>query len=155
MNILHVEDSLSDHVMLRELFRLASSDTAFEGEEIRFTHVTSLRKAKDVYDSSNFDFVLLDVELPDSCGVESISEFLTGTRSAATVVVLTGHANFKAAYEAGLRGAMGYLSKDTSEDQKICGCKCALGIAERRKIDRDNFKSLALGALKEFKECLK
>lgn len=72
------------------------------------TSAGDLRAARQFARDLDFDFALLDLNLPDGCGMELLKEgALTGTG----VVILTANSNVQSAVEAMKLGALDYLVK--------------------------------------------
>ena len=109
LHVLLVEDDLVQADMVRALLR--------DGQEPTFqiTHATSIAEAKDQLCSGNaFDVVLLDLTLPDSQGLPSLTGLLGETKDV-PIVVLTGLDDQTLAVEAARRGAQDYLVKHEIE----------------------------------------
>jgi response regulator RpfG family c-di-GMP phosphodiesterase len=106
LQILHVEDDPMDvrlfGMMLREL---AVPDDAVQ-------RVPSLRGALDALADDTIDLVFLDLDLPDSRGLET-AERLLAARTDVAVVVLTGNRDEELGVQAVALGAQDYLIKDT------------------------------------------
>ncbi|MHA1863151.1 MAG: response regulator, partial [Candidatus Thorarchaeota archaeon] len=73
--------------------------------------VDTLDKARKMLEKGNIDLVLLDLGLPDSDGLETVTETIAHAPSV-PVVVLTGLDDYKRAMEAINIGAQDYLAKD-------------------------------------------
>lgn len=104
LNILLVEDSASDAVLLQEC--LTQNDLG----EFRFTHLETLSSALEQLRREKFDVLLLDLSLPDSNG----SETFMRARAAAPhlpIVVLTGVEDEAVGLEAVRGGIQDYLIK--------------------------------------------
>jgi len=112
LRVLLVEDSASDAVLLQEHLL----DVGFERFEV--THVERLTEALDRLGKQTFDVVLLDLSLPDSCGVETL---LRTQREAPGVplVVLTGLSDQMLAIEAVRQGVQDYLIKGQTDERQI------------------------------------
>src|SRR5262245_5683689 len=82
--LLLVEDNPGDADIVRERF-VAVPDYAFE-----FTHVTRLQDALNTLDRTPMDFVLLDLNLPDSTGIETLRRLRRVCEDVA-IVVLSGN----------------------------------------------------------------
>ncbi len=83
LKILLVEDSVTDARLLREHILLSGVG------DIYINNVMSLQQAIDFLKSNQVDATLLDLTLPDSSGLETISRFRTA-RPDMPIVVLTG-----------------------------------------------------------------
>lgn len=104
LNILLVEDSASDAVLLQEC--LTQNDLG----EFKFTHLETLSGALEHLRREKFDVLLLDLSLPDSNGPETFMR----ARAAAPhlpIVVLTGVEDEAVGLEAVRGGIQDYLIK--------------------------------------------
>lgn len=104
IRVLLVEDDLGDADLLCELLELADS-THFQ--------VTQSRRLKDALQSlsqESFDVVLLDLSLPDSHGLETVSQIYTQAPTL-PIVILSGLEDESVAIEALQKGAQDYLVK--------------------------------------------
>ena len=106
LHILLVEDNPGD-ARLVELFLAEAAGPATE-----VLHATTLAEARRLYDAGGIDLVLLDLCLPDSCGMETVDAFVDG---GVPVVVLSGTGDEATALEALRRGAEESLSKSGLE----------------------------------------
>ena len=104
MRILLVEDSPSDADLLCEGLQ---QDNA---RLFAVTVVTRLASALDQLESRPFDAVLLDLSLPDSCGLQALVR-LHQVVPRVPIVVLTGLNDEATAIEAARQGAEDYLVK--------------------------------------------
>ncbi|WP_339861174.1 response regulator [Thalassospira alkalitolerans] len=135
--ILLVEDNPGDAFLVKTLLEET-------GEQFVIEHRSDLASAMKLLNSSasngQFDVVLLDLTLPDSSGVETISRVRSCLNSA-PVVVLTGHKDEELAFEALQHGAEDYLTKEFPDGRTI-----------RRSIRYAIERSRADQALKESEE---
>jgi signal transduction histidine kinase len=104
IHILLVEDNPADARLLRE--SLAESRAA----PFELTHVERLDAALARLDAERFDVVLLDLSLPDSAGLDTLSR-AHARFPGVPIVVLTGQADKELALEAIRQGAQDYLVK--------------------------------------------
>lgn len=104
IQVLMVEDDEDDALLTSSALR--------ESERDRFhvTAVTTLAAGVDHLRTRSPDVVLLDLFLPDSRGLESLTTLRTHTEQT-PIVVLTGLADEAMAVEALQRGAQDYLAK--------------------------------------------
>ena len=105
MRILLVEDSPSDAAMLAALLK------EVEPDGIAMTHATRLGSALGLPDEPAFDVILLDLNLPDSIGLETVA----GARQrwpGMPIVVRTGTAESAAGLQSLRHGAQDYIVKD-------------------------------------------
>lgn len=135
--ILLVEDNPGDAFLVRTLLEET-------GEPFDIEHRSDLSSAMAVLNGTDadaiFDVVLLDLTLPDSSGVTTISRIRSCTNTA-PVVVLTGHKDEELAFEALQHGAEDYLTKEFPDGRTI-----------RRSIRYAIERSRAERALKESEE---
>ncbi|MGE5816875.1 MAG: ATP-binding protein [Deltaproteobacteria bacterium] len=101
MRVLLVEDNEDDAILIRE--ELSETNIEIERAEL-------LSTALDRVAGGGVDAVLLDLSLPDSCGLDTIERVLNKAPGV-PIVVLTGFNDEEAAVEAVERGAQDYLIK--------------------------------------------
>jgi len=111
LQLLLVEDNPSDVYLITELLKFS---------QLKFDVRRSSRLAEAIRlsNENNFDVILLDLGLPDSMGLETISRirsfnFLT------PVIVLTGLDDTEAALISVKEGAQDYLEKNNLTSEKI------------------------------------
>jgi PAS domain S-box-containing protein len=104
ITILLVEDNPGDACLVRELLRGHDSLRA------EIIHVQRLREAVEELSRSTVDVILLDLSLPDSQGLQTVSRMLEAAPEV-PVVVLTGQHDDELAREAVRAGAQDYLVK--------------------------------------------
>lgn len=95
----------------------------------------------DDLDTLNPDIILLDIELPDSNGLDLIPSIIKNERS--KVLILTSHDNFELVKKSLLLGASGFLNKD---------CDANVLLSALRSVDTDGFfidPSLTSGIMEE------
>jgi signal transduction histidine kinase len=105
IQILLVEDSSTDANLLRQVFLRARQ----QGWEL--SHVERLSYAIDACCDRPFDVVLLDLHLPDSDGLETITRFRDAVPNL-PIVVLTATDDEELALQVMASGAQDYLVKD-------------------------------------------
>jgi signal transduction histidine kinase len=105
VQILLVEDSSTDANLFRQAFLRANRP------DWNLSHVDRLSYAINVCCDRPFDVVLLDLHLPDSSGLETITEFRAALPDLA-IVVLTATDDEELALQAMANGAQDYLVKD-------------------------------------------
>ena len=104
-NILVVEDDLVDvELVRRQLGQLRRP--RFKVENAQY-----LKDAMEMLEQESFDAVLLDLNLPDSCSLESVHQ-VKAAWSSGPVIVLTGLDEECLGIDAIRHGAEDYLSKD-------------------------------------------
>ncbi|MBI5440701.1 MAG: response regulator [Deltaproteobacteria bacterium] len=104
LRILLVEDNPGDARLIREYFR-DPSPNPFEIES-----AGTLEEALERLTTGAFDVVLLDLDLPDSRGFDTLAA-ATGAAPRVATIVLTGFDDDETAVEAVRRGAQDYLLK--------------------------------------------
>jgi predicted DNA binding protein/CheY-like chemotaxis protein len=104
VSILHVEDRPSDARLVRELLKGSPST------EFNLMHADRLDKALEMLRSKTPDAILLDLDLPDSHGLETL-EKVRNSISNVPIIVCTSLSDEKVAFEAISRGAQDYLIK--------------------------------------------
>jgi len=123
-----VEDSPSDADLLQEHL----VEVSFERFVV--THVTRLEDALTQLHAAAFDVVLLDLTLPDSCGVETCSR-LQSQAPDVPVVVLTGVSDQQLAVEAVRHGVQDYLIKGQTDARQIA--RAIRYAIERQQMEKD------------------
>jgi DNA-binding NtrC family response regulator len=101
--ILIVEDNPAD----ARLYQLALAESSYC--DFSLTIVDTAAKAIDALKSVQFDAVLLDLNLPDSTGLDTLSKVQRAT--AAQIVVTTGTQDEKLGFDAIQAGAADFLPK--------------------------------------------
>jgi signal transduction histidine kinase len=109
LSILLVEDNPGDANLVEHHLRRGSYPGVSDQHAV--THVESLEAALGAVEESTFDFVLLDLGLPECSGVDTLERLLPQV-STVPVVVLTGLDDKQTAVEAIQKGAQDYLPKD-------------------------------------------
>ncbi|MEW6324938.1 MAG: response regulator [Nitrospirota bacterium] len=104
LRVLVVEDNPGDARLIREMFA--------DGGARRFTmtHVERLQEALTKLKEEEHDVVLLDLSLPDSHGLDTVTRIAAAAPDM-PVVVLTGHGDEAAGLQAVQRGVHDYLVK--------------------------------------------
>ncbi len=129
VEILLVEDNVGDARLVEILLSEAVSSVDFE-----VVHSECLGEALERLEETGFGVILLDLSLPDSSGLETVSRM----RSAAPrtpIVVLSGRDDEEIALEAVQRGAQDYLIKGQSDSNLIA--RSILYSIERKKTQED------------------
>jgi len=129
--VLLVEDNLSEAKLVDRMLRRAS---------IRYelTHVESVEAAKRTLSELDFDALLLDLTLPDSHELSSVSDLVAVTNS--PIIVMSGQEEEKTAIDALSAGAQDYLLKSNANTEII---HRAIGYAIERKISEERLTYLA------------
>ncbi|MCP5419506.1 MAG: response regulator [Gammaproteobacteria bacterium] len=123
LRVLVVEDSPSDLLMLRTMLMDASRETNPLVPDLRLYQATSLAQTLSYLETAPFDILLLDLNLPDSQGLETFRRLKESSHEAA-VVVLTGLADNTLAVEAIRHGAQDYLIKDHLDSNLLVRSLC-------------------------------
>ena len=104
MNVLLVEDDANDAALLRSLLKRQRRAA------IELEHVSSLKTALEQLACGAPDIVLLDLNLPDSSGLESVQK-IQAANSDVPIVVLSGQDDEEFAIEILNHGVQDYLVK--------------------------------------------
>lgn len=112
INVLLVEDSPSDALIVREELAAAS------GVRFMVTHVVELKEALQRLKTGSFDVVLSDLGLPDSDGMKTF-EGLHRTAPGLPIIILSGRNDEMMAVEAVQAGAQDYLVKGHGEENGL------------------------------------
>ena len=110
--ILVVEDNRADAVLLQEML-MRNAQGQFD-----LSWTSSLRETLDRIERESFDAVLLDLSLPDSHGLDTITRLCT-TVPAMPILVITGLTDEQIATEAVRCGAEDYLVKGQTDARSI------------------------------------
>ena len=113
IDALLIEDNLVD----AQLFEALVSSAEFD--QLTLHHTQRFHDALDTIADNCFDIVLLDLSLPDGCGVDLVKQ-LKERIPQIPIVVLTGLKDESMAVEALQEGAQDYLVKtDTFSPQRL------------------------------------
>lgn len=127
--ILYVEDDPA-HARLVDVYLSDIPELKYE-----YQHVTSLKDAKEKLSSeSGYSVVLLDLGLPDSNGLDTLSAMLHDFPEA-NIIVLTGQDDEELGLNAVKQGAQDYLVKGKI-DEKILGTSLRYSIERNQIIGR-------------------
>ena len=113
VRILLVEDNPADSRLVDVQLSEAASSADFE-----VTYAERLDEALEHLNETEFDVILLDLSLPDSSGLETVSRMRTAA-SRAPLVVLSGQEDEEVALEALHMGAQDYLIKGQGDGNLI------------------------------------
>jgi DNA-binding response OmpR family regulator len=112
MKSLLVEDNPADARLIREMLKEARPET------VEVEHVARLGEAVTRLGQAAFDVVLLDLNLPDSQGMQTLTAAQKAQRSL-PIVVLTGLDDERLALEIVRAGAQDYLVKGRFDSQLL------------------------------------
>jgi two-component system, OmpR family, sensor kinase len=129
--VLLVEDNLGDALLLRESLRELGGPLPFD-----LTHVGRLEEGLRSARRETFDAILLDLSLPDACGVETVVR-MQEAAPRLPIVVLTGLDDNAAALDAVRAGAQDYLVKGEIDGRLLVR---ALGYAIERKLTQEEIE---------------
>jgi len=93
-------------------------DTLSERMEIRGMNVNTADNAESAVtalDNSEYDAIVLDLQMPDMNGIEML-KLIKKSRPDAQVILLTGHATLDAGIQAMKLGAMDFMEKPANID---------------------------------------
>ncbi len=113
VRMLLIEDNPADSRLVDVLLSEAASSADFE-----VTYAERLDEALEHLGETEFDVILLDLSLPDSSGLETVSRMRTAA-SRAPLVVLSGHEDEEVALKALHMGAQDYLIKGQGDGNLI------------------------------------
>lgn len=110
--ILLVEDNPADAALFKELLECV--------QDFKFTsqHVRTLKAALDATDQEEFDCIILDLNLPDSLGLDTFKIMREHAPSIA-IVMLTGQSDRDLIMRALREGADNYLIKGSCDGNRI------------------------------------
>jgi|WetSurMetagenome_2_1015567.scaffolds.fasta_scaffold174195_2 signal transduction histidine kinase len=112
LKILIIEDSVSDAALLQEEI-LQCNPGAY-----RINAANSLKQAEKYFKEDIVEAVLLDLNLPDSAGLETVQKVMT-SQPDVPIVVLTGFDDEKTGIEAVRMGAQDYLVKGKTDGRLL------------------------------------
>jgi diguanylate cyclase (GGDEF)-like protein len=128
IRILLVEDDPDDVLLLKEALAEASA------QPCRVTHAGRLKTGLELLAKGGVDVVLLDLNLPDSRGLDTL-EILLSRTPRVPVVVMSGLADEALALEAVAQGAQDYLVKGKQDGPGIV--RIAYYAVERHRLSQD------------------
>jgi PAS domain S-box-containing protein len=127
-HILLVEDNPADARLVREQL-----NTGFGTYSFHLTHVSTLDKAKEILQTSEFQAILLDLNLPGTNGLETLTR-IRPANPRIPIVVLTGTEDEPLGLEAIKLGAQDYIPK--SQMNSVLLPRVLLYAIEREKSDQ-------------------
>lgn len=132
INVLLIEDDDIDaQIVRRTLAKASQGNTQYLVE-----HCSLMASAIERYPSVAPDVILVDLNLPDSSGKETIDQIL-GVASGTPVIALTGMEDDRFAIEAVRLGAADYLTKSNCNDSSL---HRAISYAIERRLINDRLK---------------
>lgn len=130
--LLLVEDQPGDALILQKII------SRIEEPSFKIVRVDCLKKSLDRLTENTFDIILLDLNLPDSTGLKTLTR-LHKEANQIPIVVLTGLYDKQIALEAIKQGAQDYLHKDKlNEDMLLRVIRYAI---ERNRIKLESQES--------------
>lgn len=112
LHVLLVEDSPTDAQLFQHVFLRAAIGTW------SLVHAERLSEAVDYCQNQSFDVALLDLRLPDSDGLETITQFNQAAPEI-PIIILTATDDEELALQAMAQGAQDYLVKDQVTTQLL------------------------------------
>lgn len=104
LKLLLIEDNIGDFILVSEYLKMVLPDS-------KLVHAKTLMTALTAMGKNHFDIILLDLSLPDSNGVDSITEIITLAQGR-PVIVLTGFSDKQFGIHSLKLGVQDYLIKD-------------------------------------------
>jgi len=112
ISILHVEDSNADAMLIKMALKQAANT------QYALTRVIDIASAVSFLKNNKVDVILLDLNLPDAQGLDSLKQLRIVAKNIA-IVLLTGCDDEQSALMAIKNGAQDYLLKDELTAQNI------------------------------------
>jgi diguanylate cyclase (GGDEF)-like protein len=134
LDVLLVEDNLGDARLIHEM--LAERQNS---EVCRLFHVTTLKAALEKCSEVHFNAILLDLNLPDTSGLDTIKQFHEAFPQI-PIVVLTGLSDNVVSFLSMQHGALNYVVKDECTASLLVR---TIQYAIERKRVEEHFKHLA------------
>lgn len=113
MNILLVEDNPGDSRLICEMLK------DYEFIKYSITVTEKLATALIILDDHMFDLIILDLNLPDSNGIESLDAVVAATTEISPIIILTGINDEILGYSAIEHGAKDFLVKGTINSTQL------------------------------------
>ncbi len=128
IKILLVEDEWA-HAKLVEVFLAGTTQL-----EVDITHVLSLKECLETLNKGSYDVVLLDLNLGDSKGINTLENLFENSPNA-SVVLLTGNDDERVGITAIQKGAQDFLNKNHLDTATLT--KAVLYAHQRKKLQTD------------------
>ena len=135
IKILLVEDNPGDARLIKELLL----GPTYFGANYQPSQVETLRAATQMCTSDRFDVILLDLNLPDSTGLETLTS-LNGMFPQIPIIVLTGLNDMELTMQSVQHGAQDYVTKEECTSQLLT--RVVHYAIERKRVE-EQFKHLA------------
>lgn len=113
-----LRNKLLDVLVVEDNPAMAELIESYLERQFRVRHVGTLARALQVVRATRPDAVLLDLSLPDSEGLDTLSRLKRAAESI-PIIVLTGHADPLSAIAAVQRGAHEYLVKWSADSDLL------------------------------------
>jgi len=110
LKILSVEDDPISLTLIRETFKYYEDANLINMANFELTNVETLAEALESLSRNSFDLVLMDLNLPDSRGLETLRKLYL-KKPGTPVIVITGISDEETAIKALQIGAEGFLIK--------------------------------------------
>ncbi len=134
LNLLVVEDNPGDYDLVVEYLSEVSHAI------YHFNHSVSLQETSEILKSTAVDIILLDLSLPDSNGIDTVSN-VRNLVSSVPIIVITGTDNDDIGEQAIQQGAQEYLSKNELSGRMLSR---VIKYAIKRKQMEEKLEKLAL-----------
>ena len=112
IRLLVVEDNEADALLLKHTLAEAKE------ESFQVVHVETMAEAVRRLARDSFDAIMLDLSLPDSCGVETVAQ-ANAVAPHLPIIVMTGLEDEATAVEAVRRGAQDFLLKGRADGRLL------------------------------------
>jgi diguanylate cyclase (GGDEF) domain len=134
LSVLVVEDNPGDYDLVVEYL------SAVGNTNYQFQHCTSVQEVSAILKDSRVDVILLDLSLPDSSGIDTVSN-MRGINVDLPIIVLTGTDNDELGEQAIQQGAQEYLNKNEVSGRMLA--RIIRYAIKRKKMDK-KLETLAL-----------
>jgi two-component system, cell cycle sensor histidine kinase and response regulator CckA len=134
IRVLLVEDNPGDVRLLRETLQ------DVRDANVEIAYVMTLEEGLQRAAAGNIDVILLDLTLPDTSGVQTVTRTVTAVPEV-PIVVLTGLADEQAAVRALREGAQDYLVKGQGDGQLVLRAMRYAIERKRAQIEREHLEA--------------
>lgn len=141
MKILIVEDSATQAELLESLLKTGRYAAQVEKAD-------SIAEAAKALKQERYDVVLLDLGLPDSVGIETVTT-VRKLSWATPIVVITGDDRREVMLDCIRAGAIDFIPKAKLEEERIYD---ALGIAQKKRFENEKVERPVNKMLKSLQE---